>query len=198
MNEARLQVLVEQLRRGDEAAAEELVRFYEPQVRRAIRVRLRNRHLRRLLETSDVCQSVLKSFFMQVARGQDHIHDPTRLRQLLMAMARKKLVSYARHHTAAKRDVRRQVSLADCLEALTARDQGPSPLDVVALRDLLSTVRGHFTDEEWTLINLRADGQTWREIAACIGSTEDAVRMKVCRAVERVRNEIALSGDDRE
>ena len=57
------------VRAGDEWAADEFVRRYEPAVRLEIRLRLRDPRLRRLLEPADLCQSVLKSFFVRATSG---------------------------------------------------------------------------------------------------------------------------------
>src|SRR5262245_23610315 len=50
--------LMRRVRAGDEQAAADLVRRYEPAIRRAVRVRLRDPQLRRLLDSIDICQSV--------------------------------------------------------------------------------------------------------------------------------------------
>src|SRR5262249_31237363 len=47
------------VRAGERAAAAELVRRYEPQIRLEVRLRLRDRRLRRLFDSTDICQSVL-------------------------------------------------------------------------------------------------------------------------------------------
>ena len=62
--------LLGKVRGGDAAAAEELVRTYEPELRRAIRVRLTDARLRRLIDSIDICQSVLAGFFVRTAAGQ--------------------------------------------------------------------------------------------------------------------------------
>mgnify|MGYP001138158190 FL=1 len=62
--------LIGRVRNGDEGAAAELVRRYEPAVRRAARVRLVDTRLNRMLDSMDVCQSVMASFFVRAAMGQ--------------------------------------------------------------------------------------------------------------------------------
>ena len=59
------------IRHGDERAAEELVRRYEPEIRLEVRgwLRLRNPALRRVFDSMDICQSVLASFFARAAVG---------------------------------------------------------------------------------------------------------------------------------
>ena len=55
--------LIRRVRAGDDQAARELVREYEPAIRRAVRIQLRNPRLRAQLDSVDICQSVLANFF---------------------------------------------------------------------------------------------------------------------------------------
>jgi RNA polymerase sigma-70 factor (ECF subfamily) len=53
------------VRAGDGQAAAELVRRCESAVRVAVRMRLADSRLRRVVDTMDLCQSVLASFFVR-------------------------------------------------------------------------------------------------------------------------------------
>ena len=70
MSDVNVRELLRLVRTGDAIAAEELVRAYEPELRRAIRVRLTDARLRRLIDSVDICQSVLAGFFVRTAAGQ--------------------------------------------------------------------------------------------------------------------------------
>ena len=50
--------LVARIRNRDEAAAAELVRLYEGAIRRIVRIHLRDKQMRRVLDSMDVCQWV--------------------------------------------------------------------------------------------------------------------------------------------
>ena len=67
-------------------AAAELVRHYEPAIRRAVRVRLVDTRLNRLLDSMDICQSVMASFFVRAALGQYELNTPDQLLRLLATM----------------------------------------------------------------------------------------------------------------
>src|SRR5262249_14658939 len=101
------QDLIARVRARDEAAARELLRLYEPAIRRAVRVRLVNPRLRRLLDSMDICQSVFGSFFVRAALGQYELKTPQQLLRLLIDMSWKKLADQARREGAARRDYRR-------------------------------------------------------------------------------------------
>ena len=71
--------LISRVRAGDALAAAEVVRRYEPALRRAVRARLRrDPRLCRLLDSVDVSQSVLASFFVRAALGQYDLTTPDR------------------------------------------------------------------------------------------------------------------------
>src|SRR5208282_5000541 len=101
------QVLIERVRAGDAEAAAELVRRYEPMVRRAARVRLVDPRLGRVLDSMDICQSVMASFFVRAALGQYELNSPDQLLKLLATMARNTLANQAHGQRAARRDLRR-------------------------------------------------------------------------------------------
>ena len=75
--------LIRRVRAGDEEAATVLVRRYEPAIRRAVRFRLTDARLGTLLDSMDVCQSVLASFFIRAASGPYELETPGQLRRLL-------------------------------------------------------------------------------------------------------------------
>src|SRR5271163_2437312 len=99
--------LIDRVRAGDEEAAAELVRRYEPLIRREVRLKLENARLRRVLDSMDVCQSVLASFFVRAAAGEYDINQPSQLVRLLVTIARNKVVSAARREYSQRRDGRR-------------------------------------------------------------------------------------------
>src|SRR5438309_5020181 len=99
--------LIRQVRAGDQDAASELVRRYEPAIRRAIHFRLGDAHLGGMLDSMDICQSVLASFFLRAATGQYELKTPDQLLRLLATMARNKLAEEYERQRAARRDQRR-------------------------------------------------------------------------------------------
>src|SRR5215470_12045704 len=90
-----LRSLLERIRAGDQQAATELVRRFEPALRRAVRLRLRDRQLRRFLDSSDICQAVLLRFFVRVATGQYDLDTPEQVLKLLATLARNQVINEA-------------------------------------------------------------------------------------------------------
>src|SRR5438270_11846773 len=100
---ATFEELIRRVRTWDQDAAAELVRRYEPAIRRAVRFRLADARLGGLLDSMDICQSVLKSFFVRAASGQFDLETPEKVLGLLAAMARNKLASQSRRQGAQRR-----------------------------------------------------------------------------------------------
>lgn len=184
--------MLAKVRTGDALAAEELVRAYEPELRRAIRVRLTDARLRRLVDSVDICQSVLAGFFVRTAAGQFDIQSPAELLKLLVTMARNRVIDWARRSQADRRDGRRDVSLYDHGEANAIAGTESGPVSIVVNRELLEKVRSQLSADELKLMEWRAEGQEWSEIAARLEEHPNAVRMRLSRALDRVAEELGL------
>jgi RNA polymerase sigma factor (sigma-70 family) len=188
--------LLRRVRAGDQDAAVELVSRYESAIRRAIRIKLMDSQLRGALESMDICQSVMGSFFVRAAAGQFDLEHPDQLLRLLVVMTRHKLAHQTRRHRAKRRDCRR---LTACDPAnLDGRSAAPSPSRLVVGRELLAEVNRLLSQEERLLAELRGDGYEWTEIAARLGGTAEARRKQLARAVDRLERELNRRelGDD--
>jgi RNA polymerase sigma factor (sigma-70 family) len=182
--------LIRRVRAGDHRAAAEVVKQYEPAIRLAVRVRLTAPGLRRVLDSTDVCQSILADFFVRAASGQFDLDRPEQLLKLLATMARNKVKNLARHQQMQRRDHRRVEPALPDDSALA--DPGPSPSQVVADAELLQTFRKRLSPVERQIADRRAEGLSWREIAAAVGGSADALRVQLARACDRVGHALGL------
>lgn len=182
--------LIAGLRAGDADAAEKLVRRYEDQIRRVIRVRL-GPQLRRAVDSVDVCQSVLAKFFVCAAAGQFDLQRPDQLIRVLVTMARNHITDRARWENAERRDRRRETD-ADSVVLREVANAEATPSRIVASRDLLERMRSLLTEAERRVADLRAQGLEWGEIAQALGEKPDAVRKRLQRGLERVLPELGL------
>src|SRR5262249_15456451 len=139
--------LMSRVRTGEQRAAAELVRRYEPEIRRAVRVFLGDASLGRLLDSADICQSVFANFFPRVAAGKFDLQRPEDLLRLLLSMARNKLHDQARKLHAERRDSRRAAPASPVpLDQLA--DSADSPGRIVAGQELLQKLHAGLTSEE--------------------------------------------------
>ena len=182
--------LIQRVRAGDGDAAAELVRSYEPVIRRVVRLRLGDSRLRRVFDSVDICQSVLASFFVRAALGQYDLDSPDQLLKLLGQMARHKVIDQARQQRALRRDVRREEH--DSRAGDKAVSPTASPSAQIAGRELLEEVRRRLSPEERDLAELRAEGREWADIAAERGVSAEALRKRLGRGLDRVAQQLGL------
>jgi RNA polymerase sigma-70 factor (ECF subfamily) len=185
--------LMRRVRAGDGEAATELVRQYEREIRRAIRIKLTDPRLRRTLDSMDICQSVLGNFFVRAAAGQFDLHQPEQLLKLLLTMARNKLLDKARHQQADRRDGRRtEAGSVDFLARIA--DNGDTPSQIIANQELIETARSLLTEEERYLAEQRAHQRSWADIAADLNANPENLRKQLARAMDRVVGQLGLEG----
>src|SRR5262245_28798224 len=182
--------LLRGVRARDPDAARELVRQYEPFIRRAVRARLLEAGMTSLLDSVDLSQSVLASFFLRVAGGQFHLSSPEDLVKLLTAMARNKLRHHLRKQHAQRRDCRRVA--ADAALADTVASPAPSPVEQLANLDLLQQLHQRLTQDERLLVELRHEGLDWAGVAARLGDDPVRLRKRLSRALDRVAGQLGL------
>jgi RNA polymerase sigma factor (sigma-70 family) len=184
--------LLRRVRAGDAAAANELVREYEPAIRRAVRGPLADMRLRRVLDSADISQAVLANFFTRAAGGQFDIDQPEQLLKLFVTMARNRLRDEARFHRAGRRDHRREAAdlSQHCLDGLF--DDTPTPSRIVSTRELIDTVMRQLSVEERDLLEQRAAGAEWATLADRRGASPEALRKKLARRLSQVVRELDL------
>lgn len=179
------QRFVEQVRNGDVAAQETLVRRFEPLLRRVVHLKLTDERLRRIWDSEDIAQSVFAEFLKRITRGEFELSSAEQLRGLLVTMALNKL------RTKARKKGPLGGSAADEVNLL-AEDTSPS--EGAAKRELLDRIRARLNPEELRLVEMRTNGLSWGEIGAREGKRPEAVRMYVTRAIARVRRTFSDQG----
>jgi hypothetical protein len=188
--ESEFERFLDAVRRGHGHDAEDLARKLAPYLRRVIHLRLTNRKLRQVLDSMDICQSTLAFFLANANSRWAHIKTERELQHLLVAIAVSKLRSRARH------EERRLSALP---ENWDPADESPDPYHIAAGHDLESLLRSRFTDEEWWLFDQhKLQRRSWPEITldyarrpeALLGTGPDGLRIRLTRAIARVRREL--------
>ncbi len=179
------------VRAGDELAAEELVRKFEPFLRRELRLNMIDRRIGRVVDSVDICQSIWSSFFLRAAAGQYDLDTPNHLVKLLMSMAKNKLASQARRQHRQKRDVSRTEPAGGQIDNVSDHHQD-TPSAIVSGKELLTVMEAMLSQEERQLAELRRKGLSWAEVAGRIGGTAQARRKQMDRAADRVSQELGL------
>lgn len=182
---------IQRMRAGDEQAAADLVREYEPLIRREVRMHLVDARLRRVFDSLDVEQSVLASFFVRAAAGEYDLDSPAQLAALLVRMVQNKLASTVRKQYRRRRDARRTESNEQALYATVVEESTVS--EQLANRELLEALQQQLSREELEIARLRGAGLSWEEVAAEVGGKAHSRRMQLSRAVERAARNLGLA-----
>jgi RNA polymerase sigma-70 factor (ECF subfamily) len=195
----------EQLQRaaaGDDAARGELLEHYRQRLRRAVVLRLDPR-LRPRLDPSDVVQDVLAEADRKLATYISQ--RPLPFYPWLHQLAGERLAHlYRRHVRAQRRSVRREEmpglvlssdSAALLAERLVVGDSSLSAgLRRAELRHRLERALAKMAAPDCEVLVLRfLEGMSTRDMAAVLGVSESAVKMRQLRALQRLRD---LLGDD--
>jgi DNA-directed RNA polymerase specialized sigma24 family protein len=178
--------LVRRAGRGEQEAAHRLIEQYAPALRRQVRFTLMDNKLRRVLEETDICQSVMGQFFSGLSAGNFALDGPEQLIGLLKQMVRNKITDRARYWRAGRRDYLRNVTPSDSDRVVEPLHPGPTPSRIVENREFLAEFESRLSDWEKMIFAFRLQGMNWPEIASRIGGGSEASRKRFERAIDRV------------
>ena len=184
------QKLIAAYRQGDEAAATELLEKYYVRLLELIRRQL-GWKLRDLEGSTDVAQSVFRSFFSQVRENRVQIAPDNSLWPLLVTIALNKVRNLGKYWQREKRDPGRQVRLEGQDDPL---ENGPSPQDVAAVKELVDRLLEPFSPRRRRIIELILEGEAVGQIAQQVGATERTVYNTRRAAAKILEQVLASSG----
>jgi RNA polymerase sigma-70 factor (ECF subfamily) len=189
-------VLINRARGGDRTARQQLLVRHRDRLRRMIAVRM-DRRVAARMDPSDVVQDVLTDAAQELS---DYLRRrPVPFYPWLRQLAWDRLVELHRRHVRArKRSVTREepgvLDLPDeSAVALAARllDTGSSPSERLMRAELRGRVRAalnRLADRDREVLVIRhLEGLSTREIAAILGISEDAVKRRHVRALDRLQ-----------
>ena len=139
-------------------------------------------------DEEDVVQSMGRSFFNRVRRGDFDLGDRDALWALLVTVTLNKVRNAADHHFAAKRDVRRQQPIPSSdgtrsdapREAPVLESDGPTPAEAAALNEALERRLQDLPEPDLRQVALmKLEGYTNREIAEALRCGERSVERKL-------------------
>ena len=140
--------------------------------------------IEREFASSDVCQSVFRSLFQGIKDNRYRFDRPTDLERLLQVMVRFNVAAKARRSSVKLR------KLFDEFDGEAWVDGNRPPDEVVGERELADVIRSQFTDDELEILTLWLDDRTWVQIAAVLGGTADSLRVRLRRAIARIRQKM--------
>lgn len=186
-NDLTFAALIEQVRIGDQAASRLLLERYGAAVRRVARMRIRQAMLSGQYDSVDVFQSVMRSFLMRVKQDDNnwHLDTPEQLLNLLLNMTDNTVVDKIRAATADKRGGGERLETID----VDPRDNRASRSveEELATKELAAKCWDRLSTDGQRLFRLYYFEQLeWNDVAAQEGSTAEACRKKLERALKSV------------
>jgi RNA polymerase sigma-70 factor (ECF subfamily) len=167
---------LERIRAGDEAAARELLTRYEAEVRLVVRRQL-PRLLRSRFDSLDFLQSVWGSFFRRVRTGPSDFEDSRHLVAFLARAAKNKVIDEYRRAASRKQDMTREEPLwGDGSRPKDVPAVIDSPSEVAQAREVFGRLRELLPEERRTILELKAEGLSSRDIGERLGISERTVQ----------------------
>jgi RNA polymerase sigma-70 factor (ECF subfamily) len=168
--------LLRRLRLGNQDAATQLYLRYAQRLRALTRAKCAP-DLAPRLDADDIVQSVFRTFFRRVAKGDYEVPDGEELWKLFLVIALNKIRTVGAYHRAAKRDIRAS-SGAEALEHAAEVATGGDATSLSILRMVIDEVLAGLSPPHRDIINLRIEGHEVAAIAERLGRSK--------RSVERI------------
>jgi RNA polymerase sigma-70 factor (ECF subfamily) len=180
--ESELSEFLKRIHAGDEGAARELLNRFEAEVRLVVRRQL-PRLLRSRFDSLDFLQSVWGSFFRRMRSSPTTFEDSRHLVAFLARAAKNKVIDEYRRAASRKHDMHREEPLwADRRGPKEVPDPIDSPSEVAQAREVLVRLRELVPLERRTIVELKAEGLSSKDIGERLGISE--------RTVQRVLEEL--------
>ena len=167
---------------GDDGAARELLSRYEAEVRLVVRRQL-PRLLRSRFDSLDFLQSVWGSFFRRMRTAPTEFEDSRHLVAFLARAAKNKVIDEYRRAASRKHNMHREEPLwLDGRRPRDVPDPIDSPSEVAQAHEVLVRLRELMPEERRTILELKAQGLSSKDIGERLGISE--------RTVQRVLEEL--------
>jgi RNA polymerase sigma factor (sigma-70 family) len=179
--------LLERCRGGDQDALTLLVQQYEREVRLMARVLL-GPALRPYLDSVDLAQSVHRSLLIGLHGGRFQFSSAQDLVALTVTMVRRKVARQWRH---LRRQTRLESSgddgenLPDVLASLSSSSDDPAR--AAQFNDQVRDLCQHLSEAEHTILRMRMADYDTAEIAAQLGLSNVALRVRLTRLRQRLQ-----------
>lgn len=184
--------LMERLRSGEDAAAQEVFQRFAGRTVALARRRLHPRLMHRA-DPEDVAQSVFKSFFVRHRAGKLEVGSWNSLWSLLTLLTLRKCADRAEYLRAERRDVGREASAPEGRDApwQLALDREPLPQEAAILAETVEQLFRAADADERPVLELSLQGYAAAEISLRLGRalrTVQRLRERIRKRLERMQS----------
>jgi RNA polymerase sigma factor (sigma-70 family) len=156
------------VRSGDHGASTQIVERFTEKLK-ALATRRLDRRIRQKVDPEDIVQAVFHDFFSRCQSDDVDVASWDSLWALLAVMAMRRCAWESRFHTAARRDLRREIpdltpqAEQNWLEKFATRDEAPET--AVQLAETFARVMHHLDESDCEVVRLSLQGWTVGEIS---------------------------------
>lgn len=187
-SKASVEELISRLRQGDSDAESQLFHRYVNRLLALARQRL-DRITSGKVDADDVVQSVYRSFFLRLRKGQFNVPDSASLWALLTEITLRKCGRRQAFYRAARRDAGREVNGQSPDETnipWEAIAREPTPHEAAMLAETLEQIMRPMDQRQQQMMMFGLQGFNDREISEKVGRSQRTVR----RHLQRVKSKL--------
>ncbi len=170
-------------------------REFGTQLRRRARTRLRQYGLTGQTESMDICNDVMVDLARQQEQssGTASAPDANAVLHYIMRAIDNQVLDTFRTLARQCRDFRRNdMTPIDEMPVATA---ATTPSQIALRKEVITRIRTLLGPDDTRIVDLMLENRNWQEIGQIVGIAPDTARMRVRRALDRIREEIGI-GDE--
>ncbi len=187
-----LDALASATERADQPQPLEAVwRRFGDQLRRRARTRLRQYGLSGQAESMDICNDVMADLARRDVSG---VLSPDDVLAYVLRAIDNQVLDTFRTLARQCRDFRRNEGTP--VEEMKVATHQATPSQIALRREVLDRIRSMMSPQDAEAINMMLDNRDWNEIGQRLGIRADTARMRVRRAIDRVRRDLGLGEGD--
>jgi RNA polymerase sigma-70 factor (ECF subfamily) len=187
MSEDRIEELLEKLCSGDDAAAEQVFRLYEPYLRTVVRRQL-TPALRARFDSIDVVQSVWADILSGFREAGWRFLNAQQLRAFLVQATRNRFIDRVRELRPA---LEREQRLMDHIKHLASAE--PRPSEETRASELWQQILDRCPPAHREILHLKREGKSLAQISEAVGLHPDSIR----RVLRELARQVALDAPSR-
>lgn len=179
--------LMDELQSGSEEAAQELLRLYGDHIYRVVRQRLHQR-MRTRFDSSDFVQIVWKSFFANLEVISKFRRSEQLIGFLVRITSNKVIDEFRRNLMMQKANINRECSLNDSRAGIQPElpARGDTASEIAMAREWWSRITKDQPAHYVEILELRAEGATFKEIARKMKLNERTVRRVIRKIADQL------------
>lgn len=168
-------------------------RQFGDQLRRRARTRLRQYGLTGQAESMDICNDVMADL---ARRRLTQSVGPDDVLAYIMRAIDNQVLDTFRTLARQCRDFRRNEMTP--VEEMRVENRQATPSQIALRREVVDRIRSMLSKEDAKAVDMMLENRDWNEIGEALGLQADTARMRVRRAIDRVRREIGVLQESEE